>query len=90
MPKVKVSTIVSFYDNLLRTGEIQDYDGAVNGLQVANRNGTVSRIAATVDASLATARLAVNAGADLMLVHHGLFWSRSHPWVGKNLKAPNC
>ena len=90
MPKVKVSTIVSFCDNLLRTGEIQDYDGAVNGLQVANRNGTVSRIAATVDASLATARLAVNAGADLMLVHHGLFWSRSHPWVGKNLKAPNC
>jgi dinuclear metal center YbgI/SA1388 family protein len=86
MPKVKVSTIVSFCDNLLRTGEIQDYDGAVNGLQVANRNGTVSRIAATVDASLATARLAVNAGADLMLVHHGLFWSRSHPWVGKKFE----
>ena len=86
MPKVKVSTIVSFCDNLLRTGEIQDYDGAVNGLQVANRNGTISKIVATVDASLATARLAVNAGADLMLVHHGLFWSQSYPWVGKRFE----
>ena len=38
---------------MLRTHEINDYDGAVNGLQVENR-GQVTRIAATVDASLAT------------------------------------
>jgi len=36
-----------------------------------------------VDASLATARLAIAAGADLMIVHHGLFWSPPHPWTGK-------
>ena len=68
-------------DRLLRTGEIQDYDGAVNGLQVANRGG-VSRIAAAVDASLATVRLAIAAGADLLVAHHGLFWGGSHPWTG--------
>ena len=50
---------------------MQDYDGAVNGLQVENR-GAVTRIAAAVDASLATVRLAVAAKADLLLVHHGL------------------
>jgi dinuclear metal center YbgI/SA1388 family protein len=49
---------------------------------VANR-GAVSRIAATVDASLATIKLAVAAKADLLVVHHGLFWSPSHPWTGK-------
>jgi dinuclear metal center YbgI/SA1388 family protein len=53
----------------------------VNGLQVENR-GRVTRIAAAVDASLATVRLAVAAGADLLLVHHGLFWSPSQPWTG--------
>jgi dinuclear metal center YbgI/SA1388 family protein len=66
----------------LHTAQIKDYDGAANGLQVENR-GQVTRIAATVDASLATVRLAIAAKADLLLVHHGLFWSATHPWTGK-------
>jgi dinuclear metal center YbgI/SA1388 family protein len=82
MPKVSLAAIVQHCDRLLRTKEIGDYDGIANGLQVENRGG-VSRIAATVDASLATVRLAIAARADLLIVHHGLFWSPSHPWVGK-------
>jgi dinuclear metal center YbgI/SA1388 family protein len=82
MPRASLAAIVKHCDVLLRTAEVGDYDGAVNGLQVENR-GTVTRIAATVDASLATARLAIEAKADLLLVHHGLFWSPSHPWAGK-------
>ncbi len=35
----------------------------------------VTRIAAAVDASLATVKLAIAAKADLLVVHHGLFWS---------------
>jgi dinuclear metal center YbgI/SA1388 family protein len=36
-----------------------------------------------VDASIATVKLAIAAKADLLIVHHGLFWSPSHPWTGK-------
>jgi len=82
MPKVPLKTIVDHCDKILRTKETGDYDGAVNGLQVAN-HGNVTRVAAAVDASLATARLAIAAGADLLVVHHGLFWGPSHPWTGK-------
>lgn len=82
MPKVSLKTMVAHCDKLLRTREIKDYDGSVNGLQVEN-NGSVKRIAATVDATLATIRLAVKARADLLIVHHGLFWSPTHPWIGK-------
>jgi dinuclear metal center YbgI/SA1388 family protein len=82
MPKVSLNVVVKHCDQLLRTKEIGDYDGAANGLQVKNR-GTVSRIAATVDASLATVKLAIAAKADLLIVHHGLFWSASHPWTDK-------
>jgi dinuclear metal center YbgI/SA1388 family protein len=82
MPKVSLATIVQYCDRVLRTSEIGDYGGAANGLQVENR-GSVSRIAATVDASLVTIKLAIAARADLLIVHHGLFWSPSHPWVGK-------
>jgi dinuclear metal center YbgI/SA1388 family protein len=82
MPKVSLAAIVADCDKILRTKTIGDYDGAANGLQMANR-GTVSRIAATVDASLATVKLAVAAKADLLIVHHGLFWNPTHPWTGK-------
>jgi dinuclear metal center YbgI/SA1388 family protein len=82
MPKISLAAIVAHCDKILRTSKIGDYDGAANGLQVENR-GTVGRIAAAVDASLATVKLAVAAKADLLVVHHGLFWSPSHPWTGK-------
>ena len=82
MPDASLAAIVQYCDRILRTSKTGDYDGAVNGLQMAN-SGAVTRIAATVDASLATAQMAVAAGADLLLVHHGLFWSKTHPWTGK-------
>lgn len=82
MPRATLAAIVRHTDQLLRTTAIGDYDGAANGLQVEN-SGAVTRIAATVDASLATVKLAIKAKADLLIVHHGLFWSPSHPWTGK-------
>ncbi|MBI97104.1 MAG: Nif3-like dinuclear metal center hexameric protein, partial [Verrucomicrobiales bacterium] len=77
-----LKAIVKHTDRTLRISEIEDYDGAHNGLQMEN-NGKVKRIAAAVDASLSTVRLAAEAGADLLVVHHGLFWSPQHPWTGK-------
>jgi dinuclear metal center YbgI/SA1388 family protein len=82
MPKTSLAAIVKHCDKILRTSEIGDYDGAVNGLQVENHGG-VTRIAAAVDASLATVKLAITAKVDLLVVHHGLFWGPSHPWTGK-------
>ena len=83
MPKVLLKNIVAHCDKILRTREIGDYDGAANGLQMEN-SGAVIRIAVAVDASLATVKLAVAAKADLLIVHHGLFWSPRQPWTGKN------
>ena len=81
MVKASLFEIVRYCDRTLRTNQIKDYDGAVNGLQVEN-NGMVTRIAAAVDASAATIRKAASARADLMVVHHGLFWNARQPWTG--------
>ena len=89
MSKVSLTAIVRYCDRLLRTANVHDYDRAANGLQVENR-GSVTRIAATVDASLTTVRLAVAAKADLLLVHHGFFWSPAHPWTGKRYELMRC
>ena len=83
MPKSLLDAIVNYCDRILRINEIQDNERAVNGLQMAN-DGGVKRIVAMVDASLATVKLAIAVRADLMIVHHGLFWSQRQPWTGKN------
>ncbi len=77
----KLQEICNNLDELLHACSGEDWPGAKNGLQVQN-NGTVTRVAAAVDASLATIRKAVEAGADLLLVHHGLFWSGIEPLTG--------
>ncbi len=82
MARARLLEITSYCNRLLRVGEMEDYPGAVNGLQVEN-SGRVSRIAAAVDASLATLRMAAEARSDLLIVHHGLFWGPSHPWTGR-------
>ncbi len=69
-------------DAQLRVSELPDYANAVNGLQLANRSGRVTRIAAAVDATLPVVRKAVEQRADLLIVHHGLFWSGLQPWTG--------
>ncbi len=81
MATVPLREIVEYCDRVLLTASTEDYERASNGLQVENRGG-VSRMAAAVDASLATIRLAAKVKADLLLVHHGLFWSPAHPWTG--------
>lgn len=83
MSKTELGALVRHCDERLRPGEFKDWDGAVNGLQVENR-GHVTRIAAAVDASLATVKMAIAAQADLLLVHHGLFWSPRQPWTGRH------
>lgn len=77
-----METITRHCDQLLDIANIEDWSGAQNGLQVQNE-GKVGHIAAAVDGSLATVRLAIAAKADLLIVHHGLFWGASTPWTGK-------
>ncbi len=77
----KLTDIVTLLDETLRIHEVKDAPVALNGLQVEN-NGTVSRVALAVDASQATLEAAVAAGADLLIVHHGLFWSGLRPLTG--------
>ncbi|MDQ8158089.1 MAG: Nif3-like dinuclear metal center hexameric protein [Gemmatimonadota bacterium] len=81
LPPVALGDIVAMLDGELRTAEIPDYPGAVNGLQVAN-GGKVHRVAVAVDASHAAIGEAVISGADLLIVHHGLFWGGAQPIVG--------
>jgi len=79
---MELTALVSYLDGYLQVADVPDAPAAVNGLQVANA-GTVSRVAAAVDLCEATVRMAAERGADLLLVHHGLFWGGLQPLTGR-------
>jgi dinuclear metal center YbgI/SA1388 family protein len=67
------SELVGYMDELLRTTQI--VDASQNGLQVEGPDH-VETVAFAVDASVATIRGAIDAGAQMLVVHHGLFWDK--------------
>jgi dinuclear metal center YbgI/SA1388 family protein len=82
---VPLRVISEYLDGYLRVAEVPDYPTALNGLQVEN-GGTVSRVAVAVDAVQATIDAAVAARADLLVVHHGLFWDGNQPVTGRRYR----
>ena len=78
---IALADLAAYLDGELAVATTPDYPPALNGVQVGHR-GPVTRIAAAVDASLQTISMAAEAGANLLLVHHGLFWGGLRPLTG--------
>jgi len=57
-------------------------DKSMNGLQVGRQDQEVRRVAFAVDASLQSFERALAVGAEMLVVHHGLFWGSPLPVVG--------
>jgi dinuclear metal center YbgI/SA1388 family protein len=81
-----LDAIVSYLDAELRTAEVPDYEAAMNGLQLANRSRQVTRVACAVDFSANTVAGAISEGANLLLVHHGMFWRGHQAIVGRSFE----
>ncbi|SUA25190.1 metal-binding protein [Neisseria gonorrhoeae] len=62
----------------MQTASFKDY--APNGLQVEGRE-YIGKIVTSVTASRAAIDFAVEQKADLLLVHHGMFWKNELPTV---------
>jgi dinuclear metal center YbgI/SA1388 family protein len=76
-----LAAIAADLDELLGTASIPDYPPALNGVQLENRS-PIRRVAAAVDFSSRTIDGALTAGANLLVVHHGMYWSGLRPLVG--------
>lgn len=73
--------IAAFADTLLRTHEVPDFPGALNGLQIEGE-GAVTAIAAAVDFSSRSVWGALDKGANLLILHHGAFWNSPERMTG--------
>lgn len=70
---IDLATVARHLDELLGTNAVPDYPGAWNGVQLANR-AAIERVAASVDISKRVIEAAVRERANLLVVHHGMFW----------------
>jgi dinuclear metal center YbgI/SA1388 family protein len=72
-------------DAFLHTDGFPDYAQALNGVQVENHSDIV-KVAAAVDLRARTIARAAEQGANLLLVHHGLFWGGLQPLRGPHFR----
>ena len=83
--RVSLDDVARHLDTMLRTYEVPDYPGAMNGVQVEH-DGPVIHCAVAVDASLHTIDATAALNANLLVVHHGLFWGGSQPLRGRTFQ----
>jgi putative NIF3 family GTP cyclohydrolase 1 type 2 len=69
---MKLSKITAWLDHALDVKSFSDVSN--NGVQIARSGEDVEKVAFGVDASVATVKAAVEAGAQLLVVHHGISW----------------
>ena len=82
---MKTESILQYLEGYLGVSDHPDYPQALNGLQVEGPD-EISTLVAAVDASEASIQAAAALGADLMIVHHGLFWDGLRPVTGRRYR----
>ena len=69
---MKLEKIVGWLDRTLKVADFDDVSN--NGVQIARRGEEVRTVAFAVDASVRAVKTAAEAGAQLLVVHHGISW----------------
>jgi dinuclear metal center YbgI/SA1388 family protein len=82
---MRLADVTTHLDEYLRVREVDDDPLALNGLQV-DGGAEVARLAVAVDACQAVIDEAVTRKANLLIVHHGLFWSGVQPLTGRHYR----
>lgn len=65
--------VADWLDRRLGVAGFPDYPAALNGLQL-DHAGPVRRVATAVDFSARTIDATIDVGANMLLLHHGMFW----------------
>lgn len=76
---MKVEKLDEYFRSILDMESVEKSDASLNGLQVAAAEADIQKAVFAVDACMETFRRAVERGADLLFVHHGLFWGKPSP-----------
>ena len=76
-----LAEISAYADRMLQTSTTPDYPQALNGTQLQN-SGEIVGISAAVDFSTRAVKETIASKANLLVVHHGMFWGGLQPLIG--------
>ncbi len=76
----------SYFRTILDMETVSGIDPSLNGLQVGDTGKVIKRAAFAVDACMETFKRAYDWGADLLFVHHGLFWGHQLAVTGNHFE----
>ena len=82
---ISLRELAHYADSLLETATTPDYANALNGIQLENQS-PIRKVAAAVDFSTRAIHGAVTNGANLLVVHHGMFWGGLESLTGSFYK----
>jgi len=80
-----IRELANYVEELLESKSTPDYPGALNGLQLENQS-EIKAVAAAVDFSTRAIKGAISNNANLLLVHHGMFWGTPSPFIGPSYR----
>jgi dinuclear metal center YbgI/SA1388 family protein len=83
MPTASRDEILTYVHDYLRVGDFRDY--GPQGLQVEGKP-RVGKVVSGVSGCVALFEAAIEAGADMVIAHHGIFWDRESRVVRGGLK----
>jgi dinuclear metal center YbgI/SA1388 family protein len=82
---ISLGDLACYTDGLLEINTLSDYPNALNGVQIY-AHAPIRRIAAAVDFSTRAIQGAIASGANLLIVHHGIFWGGLKPLTGSHYR----
>ena len=80
---MKLQELDEYFRTMLKISDFAE-DPSQNGIQVENSRKEVNKIAFAVDACAETISRAAREKADMLFVHHGLFWGHEQVLTGIN------
>jgi len=78
----ELNDVTEYLDTALKIDGVEDYPGAWNGLQVECKS-PIDRVCVATDACMETIERTAAAGANLLVVHHGMLWGEPLPVTGR-------
>ena len=82
---ISLEELATYADQVLEAATTPDYPNAVNGIQMENQ-APIRKLAAAVDFSTRAIEGAITDGANLLIVHHGMYWSGLEPITGSHYR----
>jgi dinuclear metal center YbgI/SA1388 family protein len=75
-----------YFRGHLAIDEMAPIDPSMNGVQVGRSDTPISKVAFAVDACLETFERACEQGAQVLVVHHGIFWGKERALTGHHYR----